>query len=319
MGGNMIDIKNKEIKIGVLYGGMSNERDVSLRSGKKIYESLIKQGFKNTILIDVDENVTKKLKEEKIEYAYNALHGKYGEDGCIQGLLEILKIPYTGCGVLSSSICMDKACTKLVLAQNADIPLIKSVLVNKDEKNIVEKVKDLKYPLMLKPVCEGSSIGMFCVMNEKELIEKFNESIKCNQDILIEEYIEGTSCTVGVLEIDNNLVATEVLGFETKTKWYDFEAKYTPGLTKFIMGAGFDSDLKEKIKNIAIKAFVACKCKDVSRVDFLVDNNQIPYVLEINTSPGMTDLSDLPAQAIEIGLDYDNLVLNILSGCSLNK
>ena len=172
---------------------------------------------------------------------------------------------------------------------------------------------------MLKPVCEGSSIGMFCVNDEKELVEKFNEALKCNQDILIEEYIEGTSCTVGVLEIDKKLVATEVLGFETKTKWYDFEAKYTPGLTKFVMGAGFDSDLKEKVKDLAIKAFQACKCKDVSRVDFLVDKNQIPYVLEINTSPGMTDLSDLPAQSLEIGLDYDNLVLNILNGCNLNK
>lgn len=315
----MIDLKNKDIKIAVLCGGMSNERDVSLRSGKKVYESLKKQGFKNTILIDVDENVASKLKEEKIEYAYNALHGKYGEDGCIQGLLEILKIPYTGCGVLSSAVCMDKAYTKLVLAQNKDIPLIKSVLVNKYEKNVVEKVKDLNYPLMLKPVCEGSSIGMFCVADEVELVEKFDLSIKCNQDVLIEEYIEGTSCTVGVLEIDDKTIATEVLGFETKTKWYDFEAKYTPGLTKFIMGAGFDNTLKEKVKDIAIKAFQACKCKDVSRVDFLVDKNKTPYVLEINTSPGMTDLSDLPAQSIEIGLDYDNLVLNILSGCSLNK
>ncbi len=315
----MIDLKNKDIKIAVLCGGMSNERDVSLRSGKKVYESLKKQGFKNSVLIDVDENVASKLKDAKIEYAYNALHGKFGEDGCIQGLLEILKIPYTGCGVLSSSICMDKAYTKLVLAQNKEIPLIKSVLLGKDEKNIVEKVKDLNFPLMLKPVCEGSSIGMFCVNDEKELVEKFNEALKCNQDILIEEYIEGTSCTVGVLEIDKKLVATEVLGFKTKTKWYDFEAKYTPGLTKFVMGAGFDSDLKEKVKDLAIKAFQACKCKDVSRVDFLVDKNQIPYVLEINTSPGMTDLSDLPAQSLEIGLDYDNLVLNILNGCNLNK
>ena len=315
----MIDLKNKDIKIAILCGGMSNERDVSLLSGKKVYESLKKQGFKNSVLIDVDENVASKLKDAKIEYAYNALHGKFGEDGCIQGLLEILKIPYTGCGVLSSSICMDKAYTKLVLAQNKEIPLIKSVLIGKDEKNIVEKVKDLNFPLMLKPVCEGSSIGMFCVNDEKELVEKFNEALKCNQDILIEEYIEGTSCTVGVLEIDKKLVATEVLGFETKTKWYDFEAKYTPGLTKFVMGAGFDSDLKEKVKDLAIKAFQACKCKDVSRVDFLVDKNQIPYVLEINTSPGMTDLSDLPAQSLEIGLDYDNLVLNILNGCNLNK
>lgn len=315
----MIDLKNKDIKIAILCGGMSNERDVSLRSGKKVYESLKKQGFKNSVLIDVDENVASKLKDAKIEYAYNALHGKFGEDGCIQGLLEILKIPYTGCGVLSSSICMDKAYTKLVLAQNKEIPLIKSVLIGKDEKNIVEKVKDLNFPLMLKPVCEGSSIGMFCVNDEKELVEKFNEALKCNQDILIEEYIEGTSCTVGVLEIDKKLVATEVLGFKTKTKWYDFEAKYTPGLTKFVMGAGFDSDLKEKVKDLAIKAFQACKCKDVSRVDFLVDKNQIPYVLEINTSPGMTDLSDLPAQSLEIGLDYDNLVLNILNGCNLNK
>lgn len=304
--------------IGVLYGGMSNEREVSLRSGKNVYESLKRLGYKNTILIDVDENIAKNLLENNVEVAYNALHGKYGEDGCIQGLLEVLKIPYTGCGVFSSSLCMNKDDTKKILASNG-IELIKSVLIKKEEKNIKEKIKDLKYPLMLKPVTEGSSIGMVKVEKEEDFDKSFKESLKCNQDIMVEEFIEGISSTVGVLDIEDKTIATEILEFRTKKEWYDYECKYTEGMTEFILPAQFTEELTNKIKEIAINSHKFCKCKNVSRVDFLVDKNNTPYVLEINTSPGMTDLSDLPAQAKAIGLSYDDLVLTILNGASLNK
>ena len=304
--------------IGVLYGGMSNEREVSLRSGKNVYESLKRLGYKNTILIDVDENIAKNLLENNVEVAYNALHGKYGEDGCIQGLLEVLKIPYTGCGVFSSSLCMNKDDTKKILASNG-IELIKSVLIKKEEKNIKEKIKDLKYPLMLKPVTEGSSIGMVKVEKEEDFDKSFKESLKCNQDIMVEEFIEGISSTVGVLDIEDKTIATEILEFRTKKEWYDYECKYTEGMTEFILPAQFTKELTNKIKEIAINSHKFCKCKSVSRVDFLVDKNNTPYVLEINTSPGMTDLSDLPAQAKAIGLSYDDLVLTILNGASLNK
>ena len=156
-------------KIGVLCGGMSSEREVSLRSGKNCYEALLRLGYKNTVMIDVDKNVAEKLNQEKIEIAFLALHGKYGEDGCIQGLLEIMGIPYTGCGVAASAISMNKDITKRVLSLFPDIPLIKSQVISKE--TIKNFKLNLKYPLMLKPVSEGSSIGMVKVENENNLEE----------------------------------------------------------------------------------------------------------------------------------------------------
>lgn len=303
-------------KIAVLAGGMSNEREVSLRSGNNVLKALKRLGYANSVLIDVDRNIAEKLKEEKIEVAYNALHGKYGEDGCIQGLLEILGIKYTGCGVMSSAICMNKHYTKEML-KLADVPLIKSVFVRKGE-NLIERVSTLKYPMMIKPVCEGSSIGMYKVHNLEELKEKFKEAEKLEQDILIEEFLVGTCATVGVLENNGEIFATAILEFRTKTEWYDYEAKYTAGMTEFILPAEFSEDMTAKIKDIAIKSHKACGCSSLSRVDFLVADG-IPYVLEINTSPGMTDLSDLPAQSQCIGISYDQLVQLILNTAGLQK
>ena len=273
-------------------------------------------GYKNVELIDIDKNISKVLIDKKIEVVYNAMHGRYGEDGCIQGLLEILEIPYTGCGVTASSVCMNKDYTKNVL-RNFDIPLIKSVLIKKNE-DYCEKIKELKYPMMLKPVSEGSSLGMFKVSDEKEMEECFKKSLKYNQDVLVEEYLDGKSLTVGVLEDGDELFATEIIEFNTKTEWYDYEAKYTAGMTEFIIPAKLSDDMTQKVKDIAVKAFKACGCRGVSRVDFLVSDN-VPYVLEINTSPGMTDLSDLPAQSKAMGISYENLVQIILNGAGLNK
>ncbi len=309
----LIDV---DTRIAVLAGGMSNEREVSLRSGKNCLDALRRLGYKNAILIDVDENIVNNLRDNKIEVAYNALHGKYGEDGCIQGVLEILGIKYTGCGVMSSALCMNKYYTKEML-KSAGIPLIKSVFIRKGE-NLLEKVKGLKYPLMIKPVCEGSSIGMFKVHDEFELTKCFEEAEKLNQDILIEEFLVGTCATVGVLQDKDELFATAILEFRTKTEWYDYEAKYTEGMTEFILPAEFSAEMTEKIKEIAVLAHKACGCNSLSRVDFLVVN-EVPYVLEINTSPGMTDLSDLPAQSKCIGISYDQLVQLILNSAGLQK
>lgn len=307
---------DKNSKIAVLCGGMSSEREVSLRSGKNCHAALLRLGYKNAIMVDVDENIAQTLKEKQIEYAYNALHGKYGEDGCIQGLLEILKIPYTGCGVMSSALCMNKEYTKKILA-TADIPLIKSVFIRKDE-NVLEAVKNLKYPMMIKPVSEGSSFGMSKVENESELIKAVEEAQKYNPDVLIEEYLVGICSTVGVLEDGDKTFATEILELRPKNEWYDYEAKYTKGLTEFILPAELSSDMTARVKEIAVKAHKLASCSGVSRVDFHIVGD-IPYVLEINTSPGMTDTSDLPAQAAVCGIDYDNLVLLILNSAGLNK
>ena len=304
----------KDSKIAVLCGGFSSEAEVSRRSGKNCYEALLRLGYKNAKLIEVTENIASELKG--FDIAYNALHGKYGEDGCIQGLLEILKIPYTGCGVMASSVCMNKEYTKKIL-RDADIPLIKSVCISKGD-NLFEKTKDLKYPLMVKPVCEGSSFGMSKVNNQDELVKAVFEASKFKQDILIEEFVKGRDATVGVLEKDGKPFATDILELRPHNEWYDYEAKYTKGMTDFITPAEFSEELTSKIKEIAINTFKACGCKSVSRIDFVVTDNKA-YVLEVNTSPGMTDTSDLPAQTASMGISYDELVEITLLSAGLNK
>ena len=314
---NVIQKIEKNAKIAVLSGGLSSEAEVSRRSGKGCYEALKRLGYTNVELIEVDTNIAQKLKEENYDYAYNALHGKYGEDGCIQGILETLQIPYTGCGVMASAVCMNKEYTKRILSTCPDIPLIKSAFVKKGE-NVKEKTKDLKYPLITKPVSEGSSFGMTKVNTPDELEKAYQDAIKYNDDVLIEEYLVGICATVGILEGEDGLFATEILELRPKNEWYDYEAKYTKGMTEFILPAELSDDMTKQVKEIAIKAFDIAGCKGVSRVDFLIVNN-IPYVLEINTSPGMTETSDLPAQANAMGINYDNLVQIILNGAGLNK
>ena len=313
------DVKQKidtNAKIAVLMGGPSNEAEISRRSGKNIFKALQNLGYKNAELIEVDKNIAATLRTKNIEFVYNAMHGRFGEDGCIQGMLEVMGIPYTGCGVMASSVCMNKEYTKNILKE-AGIPLIKSVLIKKGE-DYKEKIKELKYPFMLKPVSEGSSIGMYKVNNPEEMVECFEKSAKYGQDVMVEEFIQGKGLTVGVLEDGDKMFATEIIEFRTKTEWYDYEAKYTAGMTEFIIPAELSEEMTKKVKQIAVDAFKACDCRGVSRVDFMVADDKA-YVLEINTSPGMTDLSDLPAQSNAMGIDYDTLVQIILNGAGLNK
>ena len=310
----MQNIISKDAKIAVLCGGMSSEREISLRSGKNVLAALQRLGYVNAKIVDVSENVMNDL--NGFEYAYNTLHGKFGEDGCIQGVLEILKIPYTGCGVMSSAICMNKEYTKKVMA-TAGLPLISSVYLLKDEDPI-KKVDGLTYPLMIKPVSEGSSFGMSKVECESELVKAVEEARKYNSEILIEEYLVGVATTVGVLEKDGKPFATEILELRPKNEWYDYEAKYTKGMTEFILPAELSPEMTERVKWNAEKAFEVCGCSGVSRVDFLIVGDT-PYILEINTNPGMTDTSDLPAQAAAGGISYDELVDMVLHSAGLNK
>ena len=314
---NIVSKVDKNAKIAVLCGGMSSEAEVSMRSGKGCYDALQRLGYKNSEIVVVDNEIANKLKKGNYDYAFNALHGKYGEDGCIQGILEILQIPYTGCGIMASSLCMNKEYTKRILSTCKEIPLIKSVFLKKSE-NVVEKTKDLKYPLITKPVCEGSSFGMTKVNTPEELEKAYKEAIKYNDDVLIEEYLVGKAATVGVLGDGDDRIVTEILEMRPKHEWYDYECKYTKGMTEFVLPAELSDDMTKRVKEIALKAFETAGCSGVSRVDFhIVDD--IPYVLEINTSPGMTETSDLPAQSAVMGIDYDNLVQIILNSVGLNK
>lgn len=314
---NIISKVDKDAKIAVLAGGMSSEAEVSMRSGKGCFEALKRLGYKNAELVIVDKNISQVLQNGNYDYAYNALHGKYGEDGCIQGILEILQIPYSGCGVMASSVCMNKEYTKRILSTDSEIPLIKSVFVRKGD-DVKVKTKDLKYPLITKPVCEGSSFGMTKVNTPDELEKAYQEAVKYNDDVLIEEYLVGICATVGVLECEGEPFATEILELRPKNEWYDYEAKYTKGMTEFILPAELSDDLTKEVKAIAVKAHQIAGCSGVSRVDFLIVDG-IPYVLEINTSPGMTETSDLPAQSAAMGISYDELVQLILNSVGLNK
>lgn len=308
---------DKNAKIAVLAGGMSSEKDVSMRSGKGCLDALQRLGYKNAELVVVDQDIANKLQTGKYEYAFNALHGKYGEDGCIQGILEILKIPYTGCGVMASSLCMNKEFTKRILSTCPDIPMAKSAFVRKGD-DLFDKTKDLTYPLFVKPVSEGSSFGMTKVNKKEELKAAYETAIKYNDDVLVEEFIDGFFVTVGVLERNGKPFATEILEIRPKNEWYDFEAKYTQGMSDFICPANLSKEVTERVKEVAVKAFETAGCRSVSRIDFMMKDD-IPYCLEINTSPGMTTMSDLPAQAKAMGIDYDNLVQLILNSAGLNK
>jgi D-alanine-D-alanine ligase len=302
----------KETRVGVLCGGLSSEREVSLRSGKNCFEALQRLGYSQARLIDVDRDVARGLKDLSIEVAFLALHGKYGEDGSIQGLLEILDIPYTGNRVAASALTMDKDLTKRILKE-AGLPVIPSVTFNlSNGRRDFSVGQQLRYPVMVKPINEGSSIGMSKVNTEPDLMPALQEAAKFCQMVMVEEFVAGKSITVGVFEQDGKPVVTPILELRTKTEWYDLEAKYTEGLTEFILPAELDADTTAQIQAATLVAHQTAGCRGVSRVDFVVAPDNKFYILEINTIPGMTNLSDLPAQAKAMGVSYDDLVECIL-------
>ncbi|MCK4421450.1 D-alanine--D-alanine ligase [candidate division WOR-3 bacterium] len=286
------------MKIGVLYGGWSAEREISILSGKKVASALKNRGY-DVIEIDVGRDIPQVLKKNPIDIAYIMLHGKPGEDGIIQGLLETMDIPYTGSGVLASALSINKVfAKKILLSSGIPTPPFRYPV----SANIVP----MDLPYLIKPVLEGSSVGITIVRDKDEhykAVQRANEY----GDSFAEKYIGGREVTVGIL----GDMALPILELIPKNEFYDFEAKYTQGMTEFIIPARLDDEMTKKVKNIALKAHSALGCRDFSRVDFMLEGEDI-YVIEINTIPGMTDLSDLPAEAKEIGIEYDELVEEIL-------
>ncbi len=301
-------------KIAVLYGGLSSEREVSLRSGKNCYDALQRLGYHNSFLLDVGQDIAEQLARQKPDIAFLALHGTYGEDGCIQGVLEILGIPYTGNDVAASALTWNKAFTKTILAA-AGLPILPSVTLNVQEQNGKAPTHGLSYPVMIKPLAEGSSYGMSKVDDAAQLSSAIKEAGQYGTEIMIETYLVGKSITVGVIDIDGTPTVTPILEMRpTDSEWYDLEAKYTPGKTEFILPAEISPAITKQIQDITLAAHKAAGCHGVSRTDFVVsasDESKF-YILEINTIPGMTDLSDLPAQAKAMGVEYDTLVNHIL-------
>ena len=306
-------MKNKdmrEIKIGVLMGGSSSEREISLKTGRAIEEALKSQGLQ-VIGIDVDGCISQRLIKENIQVAFLALHGKYGEDGSIQGLLEMLKIPYTGSNVLASALAFHKVRTKTIFTYH-HIPTPRFISLGKEEdfSTQLERVKERiwGYPLVVKPAQEGSTIGVSLIGNEDALEDACRKAFNYSQEILIEEYIEGREIAVGILD-DQALPIVEVVPL---SGFYDYESKYTIGKTEYIIPAPLKKEVYQKVQSISLRAHKSLGCKGVSRVDLRLDKNNNPYVLEVNTIPGMTQLSLLPKAAGEAGISFEELVKRIL-------
>ena len=294
-------------------GGWSSEREISLRSGKNILDSLRRQGF-SAVGIDMDKDFINKLKNENIDIIFNILHGKPGEDGTVQGLLELLGIPYTGSGLLASAVAMNKVVTKRILLREGIITPNFYVFEEWEEieKCLEEAVDKIGFPMFMKPAEEGSSVGTEIIREENNLKEKFIKEQKTYGTFLVEEYIDGMTATCGVLGTGKDAYALPILELIPKKEFYDYEAKYTKGMTEFIIPARLSQETTEVVQRMAVDTHRIIGCRGFSRVDFVIKENEIPYVLEINTIPGMTEISDLPAEAKEIGMSYDELVFEIL-------
>lgn len=314
MGVRVVPIaKFKNKKIAVLCGGVSGEREVSLRSGKRVFDSLVSQGL-DAVMIDTKEDFVQRLKQEKTELACIMLHGTYGEDGAIQGLLEVLGIPYTGSKVLASSLGMNKVASKRVW-QSLGVPTPKYAVIDRysdidDQCRKIEKY--FPFPLVVKPVSEGSSLGVTILKDPNGFANVVKETVQKHGNVFIEEFIEGVQITVGILGAGQELKALPVLELRPKTDFYDYNAKYTKGMTEFIIPAGLPKQVYLNSQRTALEAFKAIGCSGFARIDMIVDKDGVPYVHDANTIPGMTDLSDLPAQAAADGISYDELVLHIL-------
>ncbi|MEW5947601.1 MAG: D-alanine--D-alanine ligase [bacterium] len=313
-----MDVRKK--RIGVLMGGLSGEREVSLRSGAGVFEALKRLGC-DAVAIDAGRDVVERLREEKVEAAFIALHGPFGEDGTIQGLLEVLGIPYTGSGVLASALAMDKIFSKKVFAAQG-IPTPPAVFMDgggSPESRLTAILENVGVPLMLKPAAEGSSIGVELVKDEEALPAALARVASKYPRCFAEKYVCGKSLTVGIVGVGAATRALPVLELVPRKDFYDYEAKYTAGMTEFHCPARIGAETTRRVQETALMAHAALGCHGVSRVDVMLSGDGAPYVLEVNTIPGMTTLSDLPAEAEAEGMTYDELVEEILLSATLDR
>lgn len=291
-------------KVAVLFGGKSAEREVSLKSGSAVLAALLRQGV-NAHAFDPATEDLNLLKS--FDRAFNSLHGRYGEDGTIQGLLTLMNIPFTGSGVMASSVGMDKWRTKLLWrALNVKTPDFEIVNAQSDFAAIEKK---LGLPLFVKPANEGSSIGITKVKEVGGLEPAYLLACKADPLVIAEKYIGGGEYTVGIL----GDTALPIVRIVPKNEFYDYEAKYLRDDTQYLCPCGLSAEAEAKIQQEALQAFRAIGCTGWGRVDFLMDEAGNHYFLEVNTSPGMTDHSLVPMAAKAAGMSFDDLVIHILS------
>ncbi|HJW02513.1 MAG TPA: D-alanine--D-alanine ligase [Azospira sp.] len=304
---------NKDFgKVAVLFGGKSAEREVSLNSGSRVLAALQHQGV-DAHAFDPAERSLDELKG--YDRAFIALHGRFGEDGTIQGVLELMGIPYTGSGVLASALGMDKWRTKLMW-EAVGLPVPAYALLNA-KSDFAEVEEELGLPLFVKPACEGSSIGISMVKEEGGLAAAYAEAAKHDSLVLAERGITGGEYTVAIIGQGDDLQALPIIKIEPATEFYDYEAKYLRDDTRYLCPCGLPAAKEAEIQAGALKAFRAIGGRGWGRVDFLMDEEGNHYFLEANTSPGMTDHSLVPMAARVAGIDYEQLVVRVLALATL--
>ena len=300
----------------VLMGGLSGERKISFLTGQACSKALEKKGYK-VVNLDAEEYFVEKLKRLKPKIVFNALHGKYGEDGFVQSILESLKIPYTHSGVLSSSLAMDKELSRLIFIKN-NLKVPKYFLLQKGyEGNLNTKINNRKieFPIVIKPINEGSSLGVSICKNKKQFTSKYKKLMKNYDRILVEEYIPGREIQVAVMG-KRALGAIELV---PKRQFYDYTAKYSNAAqTRHIMPAPLSSKKYKEVLGLARKAHKLLGCRGITRSDFRFFKNKF-YLLETNTQPGMTKLSLVPEIARYCGIKFEDLVVWMTEDASINK
>ena len=297
-------------KVGVLFGGKSAEREVSLKSGAMVLAALKAKGV-DAHAFDPRDRSLDALAAERFERVFIALHGRYGEDGTMQGALELLAIPYTGSGVLASALAMDKWRTKL-LWQAAGVPTPPYVMLTR-ETDFRAVADHLGLPIMVKPANEGSSIGMSKVRRAQDLEEAFALAVNYDDVVIAEKFVEGTELTGGIL----GDIALPLIRLETPRDFYDYEAKYLADDTRYIVPCGLAADKEREVQELGLAAFRTLGCRGWGRVDLMLDREGRPWFLEVNTSPGMTDHSLVPMAARHAGIAFEELCVRILGMATL--
>ncbi|WP_031514669.1 D-alanine--D-alanine ligase [Desulfofalx alkaliphila] len=305
------------ITIGVLYGGKSAEREVSLKSGEAVFQALKSKGYKAIKIDTGDPNFIEEIKANNIDLAFLALHGTYGEDGTIQGLLELLQIPYTGSGVLSSAVAMDKIATKkLLLFDNISTPDFCTYTKHSIEKMGLEQVCNeivgrLSLPVVVKAPTQGSTIGIYFVNNIEELPEALENALNYDSTIMVEKFIAGTEVTVTVMGNEQARVLPQI-EIVSATGVYDYHAKYTVGMSEHIIPPRLTDEVLRVTEDLALRTYTTLGCSGLARVDFIISPEGRAYVLEINTIPGMTETSLVPDSARAAGIGFAELVEEIV-------
>ena len=298
-------------KVAVLMGGRSLEREVSLKSGHRVCEALAAKGYEHFTL-DVDERMVDNLTASDPDVAYIALHGKYGEDGTVQGLLELLGIPYTGPGVYANIVSFDKVLAKEIFARHS-IPtprwltLSAASFKEMGAAGALNKAIDLLgLPMVVKPAGQGSALGIKIAHKPEDLPKALIGALSYDDKVLLEQYIDGTELTVSILGNDPP-TPLPIIEIVTQKEFFDFESMYRMGATDYFVPARLTDDEAEEVKEVSLNVHKSLGCRDVSRIDLIMSEGK-PYILELNTSPGMTETSLLPMAADADGIAFDDLV-----------